>query len=68
MKRQMIPGNKQRDGSFSSSSTYSREYLQGYIDAKGKVQDSLKKAPKDNTLVLPIEFETQRAQISCTLW
>ncbi|MCX4175657.1 MULTISPECIES: type III restriction-modification system endonuclease [Paraburkholderia] len=37
---------------------------QGYIDAKGKVQDSLKKALKDSTLVLPIEFEAQRAQIT----
>lgn len=36
----------------------------GYIDAKGKVQDSLKKALKDGTLVLPAEFEAQKHQIN----
>lgn len=37
---------------------------QGYIDAKGKVQDSLKVALKNGTLVIPAEFEAQRAQIA----
>lgn len=37
---------------------------QGYIDAKGKVQDSLKVALKNGTLVVPAEFEPQRAQIA----
>ena len=36
----------------------------GYIDAKGKVQDSLKVALKDGTLVVPAEFESQRNQIA----
>ena len=36
----------------------------GHIDAKGKVQDSLKTALKDGTLALPAEFETQRGQIA----
>ena len=36
----------------------------GHIDAKGKVQDSLKSALKDGTLALPAEFETQRTQIA----
>jgi len=36
----------------------------GHIDAKGKVQDSLRQALKDETLVLPIEFEPQRGQIT----
>ena len=36
----------------------------GHIDAKGKVQDSLKKALKDGTLDLPAQFEPQRGQIS----
>ncbi|EPL3542361.1 type III restriction-modification system endonuclease [Serratia marcescens] len=35
----------------------------GHIDAKGKVQDSLKKALKEGTLVLPAEFEAQKGQI-----
>lgn len=36
----------------------------GHIDAKGKVQDSLKTALKDGTLALPAEFEAQRGQIA----
>lgn len=36
----------------------------GHIDAKGKVQDSLKKALKDGTLALPAQFEPQRNQIA----
>jgi type III restriction enzyme len=36
---------------------------QGYIDAKGKVQDVLKKALKEGTLQLPPAFEAQRVQV-----
>ncbi|MEO8059731.1 MAG: DEAD/DEAH box helicase family protein [Burkholderiales bacterium] len=36
---------------------------QNLIDAKGKVQDSLRKAIKDNTLTLPPEMEAQRQQV-----
>lgn len=36
----------------------------GHIDAKGKVQDSLKLALKNGTLALPAEFEPQRGQIA----
>jgi type III restriction enzyme len=36
----------------------------GHIDAKGKVQDSLKKALKEGTLVLPAEFDPQKGQIA----
>ena len=36
----------------------------GYVDAKGKVQDSLKLALKDGTLKLPAMFEDQRGQIA----
>lgn len=36
----------------------------GYIDSQGKVQELLKKALKDSTLVLPAEFEPQRDQIA----
>lgn len=35
-----------------------------YIDARGKVQDALKIAIKERTLVLPKPFETQRGQIT----
>jgi type III restriction enzyme len=33
------------------------------IDAKGKIQDSLRKALKDNTVPLPPEMEAQRQQV-----
>lgn len=36
---------------------------QKLIDAKGKVQDGLRQALKDNTLSLPPELEAQRAEI-----
>ncbi|WP_363796890.1 DEAD/DEAH box helicase family protein [Lysobacter firmicutimachus] len=36
----------------------------GYIDATGKVQDSLKMALKNGTLELPPEFDAQKAQIA----
>ena len=36
----------------------------GHVDAKGKVQDSLKLALKNGTLALPDEFEAQRGQIA----
>lgn len=36
----------------------------GHVDAKGKVQDALKLALKEGTLVLPEAFEAQRVQIA----
>ena len=36
----------------------------GHVDAKGKVQDSLKLALKNGTLALPEGFEAQRGQIA----
>ncbi|MGC4004070.1 MAG: hypothetical protein QM811_13495 [Pirellulales bacterium] len=35
----------------------------GYIDARGKVQESLKQALKDKTLILPAAFEPQKGMI-----
>jgi type III restriction enzyme len=35
----------------------------GYVDAKGKVQDQLRKALKENTLQLPEPFQTQLPQV-----
>ena len=45
------------------------EYLKaaGHIDAKGKVQDSLKQALKDDTLVVPEAFTPQLDQITAVL-
>jgi type III restriction enzyme len=40
---------------------------QGHIDAKGKVQDSLKQALKDGTLTVPEAFAAQRDQITQVL-
>lgn len=40
---------------------------QGYINEKGKVQDTLKTALKEGKLVLPEGFEQQRAQIAAVL-
>jgi type III restriction enzyme len=37
--------------------------VQRLIDAKGKVQDSLRQAIKEGTLTLPPELEAQRAQV-----
>lgn len=36
----------------------------GHIDAKGKVQDSLKTALKSGTLQLPVDFDAQKGQIA----
>ncbi|EIM98161.1 type III restriction enzyme, res subunit [Paraburkholderia hospita] len=56
---------KQAPLGFDASKTLANHLkAQGYIDAKGKVQDTLKKALKDNTLALPAEFEPHRAQIT----
>lgn len=61
---------KDKDGKESplgfeqSKSLWAHLKAQNYIDAKGKVQDKLKSALKDGTLVVPAEFEAQRAQIA----
>jgi type III restriction enzyme len=36
----------------------------GFVDSRGKVQDSLKKALKEGTFTLPLEFKEQTPQIS----
>lgn len=45
------------------------EYLQeqGYINARGKVQDTLRTALKDGTVELPVEFAEQHDQIKVLL-
>lgn len=50
-----------------SKTLWSHLKEQGYINDKGKVQDALKVALKDGTLVLPAEYEAQRAQIMAVL-
>lgn len=51
----------------SSKSLWAHLNAQGYISASGKVQDSLKTALKDGSLVLPETFEAQRTQITAIL-
>lgn len=66
--------NKGDDGinkplGFEKSKTLWGFLLQeGYIDRKGKIQDSLRKALKDETLVLPDEFKPQSIQVRSILW
>ncbi|HBP30925.1 MAG TPA: restriction endonuclease subunit R [Advenella kashmirensis] len=47
-----------------SKSLWNHLKVAGHVDAKGKVQDSLKLALKEGTLMLPEAFEAQRAQIT----
>ncbi len=51
----------------ASKALWTHLKAQGYITDKGKVQDALKTALKDGTLVLPANFEAQRAQITGVL-
>ena len=45
------------------------DYLQteGYIDAAGRIQDSLREAIRDNSLALPEQFAEQRSDIESVL-
>jgi type III restriction enzyme len=36
----------------------------GYLTAKGKVEDALRKALKDNNVILPAEFDSQRGPVT----
>ena len=51
----------------SSKSLWAHLNAQGYISASGKVQDALKTALKDGSLLLPEAFEAQRPQITAVL-
>ena len=61
------------DGQFSplgveqSKALWEHLRVAGHVDAKGKVQDSLKLALKNGTLALPEGFEAQRGQITDVL-
>ena len=41
--------------------------IKGYIDMKGRIQDSLRKALKEETFVAPANFSEQQAEIAKTL-
>jgi len=51
----------------ASKSLWTHLKEQGYITDKGKVLDALKTALENGTLLLPADFEAQRAQISAVL-
>ena len=50
-----------------SQALYDHLRTAGYIDAEGKMQDSLRKALRDDSLALPDEFATHRAGIASVL-
>ncbi|MBL8900786.1 MAG: restriction endonuclease subunit R, partial [Planctomycetes bacterium] len=56
-------GSAQPLGADASKLLWQHLKAEGYIDAKGKVQDTLKVALREETLVLPDEREPQRDQI-----
>jgi type III restriction enzyme len=60
-------GTSEALGVPASETIWKHLKAQGYIDAKGRVQDTLRTALKDDTLVLPEDFEAQRAQVKETL-
>ena len=50
-----------------SQALYDHLRAEGYIDAQGRIQDSLREAIKDDALSVPEEFEAQRADIASVL-
>ena len=54
-------------GSEASQNIWMHLRVKGYIDAKGRIQDSLRKALKEDTFVVPENFTEQRAEIAKTL-
>ena len=51
----------------ASKTLWNHLRAEGYIDAKGRIQDSLRKALKEETFVVPANFSVQRADIAKTL-
>jgi len=60
---------EQEDGSIAPLGVEQSKVLwehlkeQGYVDVRGKVQDTLRRALKEGTLAVPEEFQDQKAQI-----
>ncbi|MDY0208048.1 MAG: restriction endonuclease subunit R, partial [Pseudomonas sp.] len=59
--------NHEHLGVDASKKLWEHMQASGYIDAKGKVQDSLKTALKDGNLDLPQEFKEHASQIAAVL-
>jgi type III restriction enzyme len=56
-------GQTQPLGMEQSAALWDVLRVTGYVDAKGKVQDALRKALKENTWALPAPFQAQQAQV-----
>ena len=50
-----------------SRAVYGHLRAEGHIDVRGRIQDSLRKALKDDSVALPQRFAAQRAEISAVL-
>ena len=50
-----------------SQALYDHLQAEGYLDAKGRIQDSLREAIRDGSLALPDEFSAMRAGIASVL-
>ena len=50
-----------------SQALYDHLQAEGYLDAKGRIQDSLREAIRDGSLALPDEFAAMRAGIASVL-
>ena len=64
---QVAEGGDERLGLEASRALYKFLAENGHIDARGRVQDSLRKALRDGTLELPGEFTEQREDIIAVL-
>ena len=51
----------------ASKALWNHLRAEGYIDAKGRIQDMLRRAIKEETFVVPANFTEQRAEIAKTL-
>ena len=54
-------------GSEASKNLWEHLRTEGYIDAQGRVQDSLREALEDDTLILPDEYADQREEVAKVL-
>ena len=62
-----VDGQTSPLGHEASKELWNHLKAEGYIDASGRIQDSLRKALKEDTLVLPGELEQQRGEIAKVL-
>ena len=61
-------GRKTALGVAASKVLWEHLKAKGYINTKGRIQDSLRKALKEESFVVPADFTEQRTEITKTLW